>query len=68
VQPPTPATQAEIELDTRYLNIPTYLIILQLCTFTRFIRYIVLADHQFPDEPDGRILLIGSRNRIVVEL
>ena len=32
-----------------------------LKTPTRFSRDIVLADHQFPGEPDGRIIVMGSR-------
>ena len=65
--PPTPPTQIEFELDTRFLDLfvaITCNIILIIIRFTRDDddRLIVLGDYQFPDEPNGRVLLFGRWN------
>ena len=55
--PPTPGTQEEINLDTRYLHMSTK----HFAIFPRFSRDLVRGEYQYPGEPNGRVIVLGSR-------
>ena len=59
--PPTPDTQAELDLDTRYIFFSSCKHIHTHIRFTRDSdgRPIILGDYKFEDEPNGRVVLFG---------
>ena len=59
--PPTPDTQAELDLDTRYIFFSSCKHIHTHIRFTRDGdgRPIILGDYKFEDEPNGRVVLFG---------